>query len=91
MRWNCIVTPRLLQWGTSARYLTVFTFYTIAALPLSPFRQRLVKFHRRHMKKFIEFWTKPHLDRMTSRLKSSSAVSSTSIVFPFAVVTPEVD
>jgi hypothetical protein len=48
---------RLLQRGMSTLYLAVFTFYTIATLPLSPFRQRLVKFHHSQMKKFIEFWT----------------------------------
>jgi hypothetical protein len=82
---------RLLQWGTSTLYLTVFTFYTISALPRSPFRQRIVKFHRSHMKKFIEFWTESHLDRMKSRLKSSGAVFTSNLVCPFAMVTPEVD
>lgn len=74
---------RLVQWGFSTLYLSIVSFYTIAGLPFSPLRQRLIRFHRTNMVTFMDTWTEGHLERMRRKLKIATEKES---CCPFAMI-----
>jgi len=80
---------RLRLWCVSQFYLCMITCYTVAGLPWSPFRSRLIRFHRRHMVTFMASWNESHLERMRKRLQLTSTSGSKqgqASVCPFAMV-----
>ena len=74
---------RMIQRGFSTIYFTVIALYTVAGLPFSPLRQRLIRYHRSHMAKFMGYWTESHLERMRKKLNIETENRS---VCPFAMI-----
>jgi len=60
-------------WCFSQLYFSIMTLYTIAGLPWSPFRRRLIAWHRKHTKTFVEKWNDSHLERMHKRIHGVSS------------------
>ncbi|CAB9518710.1 Conserved hypothetical protein [Seminavis robusta] len=81
---------RFFQWIFSTIHLTVFCLYTIAGLPISPLRGRLVRFHRNNLERFMEFWAEEHPRRMQEKLIMSTGTErkEKAPVCPFAMVLP---
>ena len=80
---------RLRLWCISQIYLGIVTCYTIAGLPWSPLRNRLIRFHRTHMATFMESWNDSHIERMRKRLQLSSSGAASegrASVCPFAML-----
>jgi len=64
---------RLRLWVISTVYLSILTVYTVAGLPWSPLRDRIIAFHQRKLHKFMTHWNESHPKRMKDKLKSQSA------------------
>jgi hypothetical protein len=70
--------------------LYVLRIYTIAALPWSPFRRRLVKYHCNNMEKGAQYWRGTHTETMTNEL-TKQGVQGAGGACPFAMVAPPQD
>jgi ER-bound oxygenase mpaB/B'/Rubber oxygenase, catalytic domain len=73
---------RIFRNGISYLYLCLLRIYTAAALPGSPFRPMIVRFHSRNLQSFFKFWRSTHMQRLSRGLaptKTSSASDMPSI------------
>lgn len=73
-------------WLVSTACLWFLRFYTIAALPLSPWRERLLRFHHDKMVIFERHWQESHMKRMKDGLDLVDG--SNNGCCPFAMVLP---
>jgi hypothetical protein len=81
---------RLWHSVKSTLTLYILRIYTIAALPRSPFRRRLVKFHCNNMEKGAQYWRGSHTEIMTNEL-TKQGVQVAGGACPFAMVAPPQD
>jgi hypothetical protein len=83
---------RIWQCVKSTLILYIIRIYTIAALPWSPFRGRIVEYHYSNMDKFAQYWRGSHTETMTNELtKQGNSVQGAGGACPFAMVAPPVD
>lgn len=67
----------------STVYLCLLRVYTMAALPWSPLRSRIVAYHDGKMRAFVAYWRSSHLGRMRRGTNDDSGGAC-----PFAMVAP---
>jgi hypothetical protein len=72
---------RWLLWGFSTTYFVLLTLYTAAALPWSPLRETIIRFHQKHTRQFVVDWQDSHAKRMQAKLGVTHSC-------PFAMVAP---
>jgi hypothetical protein len=64
---------RIWQRLKSTLVLCVLRIYTLAALPRSPFRCSIVKYHRSNMDTFAQYWRGSHTETMSKELTKQGA------------------
>jgi hypothetical protein len=82
---------RIWQFVKSTLILYILRIYTIAALPWSPFRGRIVKYHYSNMDKFAQYWRGSHTETMTNELAKQGSIQGAGGACPFAMVAPPRD
>jgi hypothetical protein len=78
---------RLWHSVRSTLFLYALRIYTVATLPWSPFRRRIVKFHYTNMDKFAQYWRGSHTETMTNELTKQGVLGAGGAC-PFAMVAP---
>ena len=59
---------RTWLWMASTVYLLLLRLYTVAALPWSPLRPRILRLHQRSMTSFFERWNASHQKRLQKQM-----------------------
>lgn len=68
--------------------MLVLRLYSIAAMPWSPFRQRIIRYHGNNMDRFVQYWRDSHTNTMTVELEKQGVMGR---ACPFAMVAPPHD
>lgn len=76
---------RLWHSVKSTLILYILRIYTVASLPWSPFRRRIVKYHYNNMDKAAQYWRGSHTETMTNEL-TKQGFQITDGACPFAMV-----
>lgn len=63
---------RLWLWSCSTTYLVILRIYTVVS-SIAPFRNRIVKFHERQLKRFTSMWQSTHQKRLQTKLKEKKS------------------
>ena len=80
------LNPKLwYQWRTwifSSCMLSAISLYTYLALPWSPLRQRIVRFHQSQLESFALKWTEEHRKRVEKQLPKGAPTCPFAMLFP---------